>query len=242
MQVALNHLGEGWPAGAKKRFDALDTGEQVALLNGIGELEEAFDAKRSQYSLHQEPLQFERIRQAVAVAHETLSFMRHDPQDSSNPRDHALADNLRWVLQKIAQDGKVILWAHNAHVQKQSIEVAGLTRTPAASMGEILAGRLGDQYMSIGTTVGRLANEETGRDTSAKAGSVDEFFAGVGLPCYLIDLRAAPGTGPVADWLKASHDIRFQDTYLRVIPKKAFDALLFVEQASPSVRIKEGKN
>ncbi len=75
MEGALTRLGEGWPASAKKRFDALDVSDQSALLHGIGELEEALDSKRGQYSLAQGARHFERVRQAVTVARETLSFI-----------------------------------------------------------------------------------------------------------------------------------------------------------------------
>jgi erythromycin esterase len=238
MEGALTRLGEGWPAGAKKRFDALDAGDQSALIHGIGELEEAFDSKRSQYLLAQGPEQFERVRQAVAVARETLSFMQ-DPQDGSNPRDQALAANLQWVLEHSAPEGKVIIWAHNAHVQKQPIEVVGSSMKPAVSLGQILAGRLGDRYISIGTAVDRLVSDAPGPPASAKAASVDNVLASLRAPCYFIDLKQAPRTGPVADWLNASHEMRFQDAYLQITLRKAFDAILYVENASPSIPIVE---
>jgi erythromycin esterase len=215
-------------------------------VNGISELEEAFDSQRSKYSRDLGLEQFDRFRQAVVVARETLNFMQ-DPEDGSNPRDQALAANLQWVLEHTARDGKVIIWAHNAHVQKQSIEVVGAPMKPAASMGQILADRLGDRYLSIGTTVDRLASDAPGPPAPAKSASVDNILANLVIgsrkvPSYFVDLRQAARTGPVADWLNAPHEMRFQEMYLRITPGKAFDALFFVELASPSIRIAEASN
>ena len=237
---ALRRLGDGWPAGAKKRFEAVDANDRLALLDGIDELERAFDTKRGKYSAAGGTEEFERVRQAVTIARETLSFMQ-DPQDGSNPRDQALAANLQWVLKHTARDGKVVIWAHNAHVQKQSIEVVGAPMKPAESMGQILAGQLGAQYLAIGTAVNRLAGEPSGGQTPAKPASVDGILASPGVSCYFIDLRHGPRQGVVADWLASSHEMRFQETYVRVAPREAFDAFLFVEQASPSVQIVESK-
>jgi erythromycin esterase len=243
MEGALRRLGEGWPNGAKKRFEALDAGDRSALVHGISELEQAFDSQRSKYSRDLGLEEFDRFRQAVTVARQTLTFMQ-DPEDGSNPRDQALAANLQWVLEYAARNGKVIIWAHNAHVQKQSIEVVGAPMKPAASMGQILAGRLGDQYLAVGTTVDRLASDAPGSPAPAKPASVDNILANLVIgsrkvPCYFVDLRQAARTGPVAGWLNAPHEMRFQEMYLRITPGKAFDALFFVEHASPSKRIAE---
>ena len=238
MDSALQRLGDGWPNGAKKRFDALDANDRTSLLDGISELERAFDSRREEYSAVGGGEEFERVGRAVAVARETLSFMQ-DPQDGSNPRDQALAANLQWVLKQAARGGKVVIWAHNAHVQKQPIEVVGAPMKPAQSMGQILASRLGNQYVSVGTAVDRLAGESSALPTPAKSTSVDGILASQGVSCYFIDLQHAPRQGAVADWLTSSQEMRFQETYVRVAPKEAFDAFLFVEHASLSLQTAE---
>ena len=76
----------------------------------------------------------------------------------------------------------------------------------------------------------------------APAGSLDAALAATGLPLFAIDLRPAPKTGPVADWLAEPHASRnigagFSDATAAnyLMPMKAqehFDVLLFVEKTT----------
>jgi len=138
-----------------------------------------------------------------------------------------MAVNLRWVLDQLGRNGRVVVWAHNAHIQKIPIDIQGLP-APAISLGTLLARSFGDRYVAIGTTVGRIAGDTAAIDSA----SIDAMLARAGKPLALVNLRGAPG-GEVGAWLAATHPMRFQTQYIRVAPRAAFDALLFVDQINP---------
>jgi hypothetical protein len=62
--------------------------------------------------------------------------------------------------------------------------------------------------------------------------SLDAALATVGSPWLFLDLRNAPKTGPVSDWLAKQRKIRMNDRYGELKPLDAFDALIFVDTVS----------
>ena len=80
----------------------------------------------------------------------------------------------------------------------------------------------------------------------APPGSLDATLADTGIPMLAIDLRLAPRTGPVAEWLNAPHLTRpigagFSDasaaSYLMDMKiLEGYDELLFVEKTTTAHR------
>ena len=68
----------------------------------------------------------------------------------------------------------------------------------------------------------------------ARADSLDGALAGVGAERFVLDLRRAPSDGPVRRWLEQRRPVRYLATYEEMVPVEAFDALLFVEEVSPT--------
>ena len=102
-----------------------------------------------------------------------------------------MAANVEWILER-NPEAKVVLWAHNIHIQEQHQDEFLL-------MGERLAEKLGEDYFSLGFTFygGDFQAQPRGgekpqpypiEDTSAR--SVEGVFHTLGLPLFLIDLRA----------------------------------------------------
>jgi erythromycin esterase len=70
---------------------------------------------------------------------------------------------------------------------------------------------------------------------SLEAGSLDAALSRVGMPLFLIDLRAARSDRAVAAWLTERRALRANfTTFLTVSPNAAFDALLFVDTLTPA--------
>ena len=73
----------------------------------------------------------------------------------------------------------------------------------------------------------------------APAGSLDATLAAAGLAILAVDLRAAPTTGPVAEWLAQPHASRTigavyseataSNYFMGLRARDSFDVLLFVE-------------
>ena len=60
-------------------------------------------------------------------------------------RDSLMADNIEWLLTEVYPDKKVVIWAHNAHIEKEEME-NGYMKT----MGQYLKERHPEEYYSIG--------------------------------------------------------------------------------------------
>ncbi len=145
-----------------------------------------------------------------------------------------MADNVRWVLEREGPEGRILVFAHNYHVQKGTI----LRETypeiypgkPPMRMGRYLRSMLGDDMVVLGFTFQR--GEEPLQLGTVDPASVDGVLAEVGLPLFALDLRSAPKTGPVADWLNQGKKLRYSDQYGELVPIDAFDVLLFIESVS----------
>ena len=61
-----------------------------------------------------------------------------------------MAENVIWALEREGPDGRIVLWAHNAHLVKSPFVWQGLARPPR--LGQFLASILGDDYVNVGFT------------------------------------------------------------------------------------------
>ena len=119
------------------------------------------------------------------------------------------------------------------------------------SMGSYLAESLERRYVAVGMSfdrghlraIGRRSGEVDSFEVgAAPVGSLDSTLASVGRPTLAIDLRRAPGEGPVRDWVSSRLFTRHvgasfneDDPGIHLItriPLRHFDALLFVAETS----------
>ncbi|HEY1494930.1 MAG TPA: erythromycin esterase family protein, partial [Candidatus Solibacter sp.] len=157
-------------------------------------------------------------------------------------RDASMAANVKWILDQNPK-AKIVLWAHNGHVG-----------TTTGSMGTELRRMYGDQMVIFGFSFnqgGFQAVQQGGTEglkdftvPPNRAGSLDATLAASGIPLFALDLRAAPKTGPAAEWLTVAHGTRsigavypedspFQFIASQVAPA-TYNALLFVEKTTPA--------
>ena len=154
-------------------------------------------------------------------------------------RDESMAANVKWILDR-SPGSKIVLWAHNGHVM-----TAG-----SGPMGAALRKMYGGQMVVFGFSFNQgsfqaVSQREGLKDFTvppAPAGSLDATLAASGIPLFALDLRAAPKTGSVAEWLHAEHATRSigamysEDTpyafLANLVAPEAFDVLLFVEKTT----------
>ena len=155
-------------------------------------------------------------------------------------RDAEMADNLVWALEREGPEGRIVLWAHNTHLQKYPLVWRGASQT---SLGEYLESIVGDEYVSLGSTYSQgapsgWASYQTEVSKPAPPGSLDAVLGRVGLPIFLLDLRRAPREGPVYEWLNQEREQResMPEPHL-VNPARAWDVLFHIDRISPAVTI-----
>jgi erythromycin esterase len=151
-------------------------------------------------------------------------------------RDRVMADNLLWALEREGPEGRIVLWAHNSHVQKYP-HVFGDRNTTI--MGEFLDSMIGDDYVSVGFTYYQGADSgwasyQTDIPNPPRPGSLDDAMALVGLPMFVLDLRSVPKEGRVYEWLNQVGEQRMSvPEYLELNPLRAWDALFHIGRISP---------
>jgi erythromycin esterase len=115
-----------------------------------------------------------------------------------NRRDSCLAENVAWLLDS-RPDAKIILWAHNRHIN----------RDPRL-LGGFLSKKYGIDYFNASTPEGIKSNvmEES------KPGSIEYSFHKTKIPMFLFDFSQANKNIPESEWLSKELNTRFIGSYI----------------------------
>ncbi|OEU87409.1 erythromycin esterase [Streptomyces abyssalis] len=234
-------------AAAAPAWAALGTAEQDALTASLARLLLRLRAMEPLYVARGGQSRFDIARRRVEAACHTdhmframngLMSGRGSAADLS-VREIYMAESVRWHLENAGPEDRIVLMAHNNHIQKTAVEFDGaLTSLP---MGQHLRRMLGDEYRSVAlvhtddhvpemymdaeTEVGfTLADAHLG---SPEPGSVEAALTGAGLgdAITLTDLRRSPRDAqgePLLRWM------RTQSAGLSTPVSEAFDAVLSV--------------
>jgi len=157
-------------------------------------------------------------------------------------RDRDMAANVKWILDHEPPGTKIMLWAHNGHVStapwamgsllrrlyRQEMVVCGFSFSEGSFRARGVPKRHHFRYFSVGPP---------------PANTVDSALAATGLGLFAIDLRGAPETGVVREWLHALHPMRMVGSvynelapgaYFPAIRPDGFDVIFFVNVTSPA--------
>ncbi len=226
-------------------YPALAPAERNSLTAAIADLVSLFERRRIDFLALTSESDYQKAYRNAVVARQLDASFRAEANSAGNDkqkdfrdlamvRDAGMADNVRWVLEREGPQGRVFLFAHNAHVMKSPVLKEAwpefLPRGGRTSMGQYLRSTLGEVWVVIGFTFQH--GEEALKFPPVDATSVDGLLAQVGLPLFALDLHTAPKVGPVAEWLNQGERIRMSDRYAELAPADAFDALMFVEKVS----------
>jgi erythromycin esterase len=148
-----------------------------------------------------------------------------------NVRDAAMADNVLWVRAQEGKKGRILVFAHDAHVMNASTRggIWSVFSEAPRMMGQHLRAALGGNLIIIGTLG---AHNGAGLPAGPPiGGSVDAALDTLGLPLFVLDLRAAAREPDALRWLDAPHPVRANfNTELDVGLREAFDALVFIDR------------
>lgn len=151
----------------------------------------------------------------------------------TSARDLYMAESLLWHLDRLEPTTRIVVMAHNAHIQKTPIAFDGhLTGLP---MGQHLHDALGDSYFALGLTSATGHTAEMRRDEATPFGftihdtplepptpeSIEAAFAETGIGLAVADLRQAR-----AENLNGPDHIRMQSIFQHTPVIEAFDGIL----------------
>ncbi len=219
-----------------------------AAVAALDALERVMNERRARNETASSPSGSSMARHHARVVRQNLERRRADLSPGHGRirvRDRSMAENVMALLGMGGSDARMVIWAHNAHVSRDSLP-SGIR-----SMGSYLAERLERRYVAVGMSfdrghlraIGRRSGEVDSFEVgAAPVGSLDSTLASLGRPILAIDLRRAPGEGPVRDWIESRLLTRhvgasFNEEDPRIhlitrIPLRHFDALLFVAETS----------
>ena len=153
-------------------------------------------------------------------------------------RDSTMAEHLQWVLEREGADGRVLVFAHNAHLVDAPIR--GGIWTPLGShaprlMGTHLRAALAEDYLILASS---SAGSGEGLPEAERVQDIEAALSRVGKPHFLLDTRDARGNPALAPWLDRPKTWRANViTEIEVTPTRAFDALVYFDRLTPAQTI-----
>ncbi|MBE1490963.1 erythromycin esterase family protein [Plantactinospora soyae] len=246
MRIAESFAGAS-AASAAPAWTRLATAEQDALSAILMRLLIRFRAVEALYLSRGDQRSYDiALRRLEGACHADYGFRAMAGLYAGNgltadtsARDVYMAGSVLWHLERLEPGTRVVLAAHNAHIQKLPISFNGhLTGLP---MGQHLHRVLGDEYFALGltSTTGHTADMRPDENTrfgfaidntaleAPEPGSVEAAFADAGLGLSIADLRRARQEVPGDAGLALGPDrIRIQSAYLHTPVLDAFDGML----------------
>ncbi|MGE8556255.1 MAG: erythromycin esterase family protein [Chryseobacterium jejuense] len=169
-----------------------------------------------------------------------LRLLEQNTELNSFTRDKFMAENVLWIKNH-NQDSKIILWAHNTHVNKAPIR-----------MGKYLSDQLGKDYTTIGfafhsgqyTAVGE--NGLTAYNAQEPyIGTYEYFLNSINEPYFILDIKKIKeDNNDKLKWLIEGLDLRFTgsknhpDEFMHKNISEHFDYLIFINKSTASVLLK----
>ena len=164
-------------------------------------------------------------------------------------RDSAMAENIKWALDRRPEGTRIVVWAHDGHISRSAHEWANYWG--GGSMGGELSRIFGDEYRAFGLLTYSGSYSGTfgssiidTRLFPAPAGTLEEALHRVGQrlgsPLLISDIRNA-ASDPAGSWLieprlirmigYAAEDFAFASP---ISVGSQFDGVVFVDTTSPS--------
>lgn len=160
-------------------------------------------------------------------------------------RDRWMAENLDYILDQLPAGSRVMLWAHNGHIRKNSSD----------ALGALLAKKYGKDFLAFGfdfyegsfqaITSQTMKNTEPGRHhipsihtvRGSPKDSYESLFHSLGLKRMILDLRASP-----PQWMFGPHPMRWigglyndaDDSFDETELVGNFDILIYFDQTGAS--------
>jgi erythromycin esterase len=148
-------------------------------------------------------------------------------------RGRAMADNTLWALEQLGPDGRLLVFAHNAHVMnadRRGGHLSGLAQPPR-SMGQRLRETLGDRLVIVAEAAPGAAHDQT---------ELGDVIRTVGTAPFLLDLR--PSSGAARSWLDQPRHLRaYGNSESIVTPPSAFDIVVVQARQTPARTIDSGR-
>lgn len=225
---------------ARVAYGSLTSAARDALTAGLADLTARMTGRRLDLIGQSTVDDYERalrsLRNTVTLDGATRAMVRGDLASVMCQRDAAMADTVEWILRR---EDRIVLAAHNAHIQRWPATLPGVP--PATPMGMHLADRLGEEYLVIATTTGTGRTLAAGPDfyagklfTDLPAPEPDSLDALMDACGGLVasDLRRL--TPADVDVVQGTKRQRYGHFYADISPLDAYDVLIHLPHVTPA--------
>lgn len=225
-------------------------------LNEIQKVMKAFENKKNAYVSSSSLKEWQFAKQHARQLEIYILASTNDGLNYANERDHGQAENIRWALNYEGDDSKIIVWAHNIHVNNaygKEVLKEGFDYEGTAWMGNHLKlwyenqikiigffynqgefSALDDNFPSKGFHTFSVGN--------AKEGSIEHQFVKANLNKAFLDLSKLPKDGLVFNWFNELIPTRYswgfynqnksEDYYWPHKLASEFDALIYLDKTT----------
>jgi erythromycin esterase len=167
-------------------------------------------------------------------------------------RDFYMSSNFDYLIQQDT-NAKVVIWAQNEHLNKDSAATVNNSKEP---FGSYLKEAYKDQYYAIGIFLNKGSFQTIAKNSNpnkklqviklsaAKPESLESLLSKGSRHNYIVNLRKANEDFRMNDWANKTFETRNVETsisripvinyYVSINPSKDFDGLLFIRNSKPT--------
>ncbi len=196
------------PSGASPaRYDEADAAYQNDCRDDVVWVHDSLALRASEYEGLSSP---EAFATALRSARVVVQFEDMAAGRTVGARDMYMAENASWLLEQGGPDAKIVLWAHNGHVNDRT-----------GSMGSHLRSEYGNDLVLVGFDFnqgsfravtylggGRYGDLRTHTVGPAPAWTYEFYFSGADLPRMMLDLRGIDFGTSATSWLPGPRPMR----------------------------------
>jgi erythromycin esterase len=210
-------------------------GKVAAMTAGYDEIAEVIDReqRRLELAFPSRPLLPGVMGQAMRMAPSLVRSLAGDAAQGVTIRDEGMADNISWLVERLYSDRKILVWAHNFHVQHDATELA----PPSVNMGYHVARRHRDELYTIGLFMywGQAAwNDRSIYDIAAPApGSLEALLGRTAAPASFVDLLGQDFSADTAWMFQPIPSKSWGFTNEILTHRRQYDGILFVDEVHP---------
>lgn len=229
---------------------SLGTNEKTLIAARVGKVFDFLSLNNNNLIQQSSLKEYEKALQHAKLLHQFThtysnpTYEEDRPESGVATRERYMSENIEGILKAEGENSRMVVWSHNGHI-----------KTTPYVMGHYLRKAFGNSYYAFGFSFNRGSFQALGirgKDTPvveefavrpAYQGSVGWLLKRVEKENFAVNLRDAPTTGLVAEWLALPHPMRSigngfspqnPSGYYRppIALSRSFDGIIFIENTT----------
>lgn len=189
------------------------------------------------------------IKRVISQKITFIQMVMYDTKASYEFRDKIMVNNVEWLMKTMYPGKKVILWAHNDHLSKNTSQILvkdnGKWVNTFSSMGESLNKKLGDKEYVIGFYMNKgkactITTQKMFTIPKMPKGSLEELMIQSGYKNTFLDLTKFKTKDKKNEWvfnpICAAEDGMTSEIIeanaMKFIPKQQYDGIIMIDKVN----------